>query len=182
MTVGERIKARRKELGMSVDELAEKLGKNRATVYRYERNDIESLPANILRNLAFALETTPEILLGWYEDLVHTSNEKDNQINKLLPLLTNGVTLAGDRQKYVVFKSDAKGGDLEWYLKSLLIDLHQINLKDHLSAMKTLRVLSSMIVFLDDTSMEHLVSYCDYLYARHMRESSNTFVSENPYY
>lgn len=34
MNVGERIKERRQYLGMSVDELADKLGKNRATIYR----------------------------------------------------------------------------------------------------------------------------------------------------
>lgn len=36
MNVGERIKERRQYLGMSADELADKLGKNRATIYRYE--------------------------------------------------------------------------------------------------------------------------------------------------
>lgn len=35
MKVGERIQKRRKELGMTVDDLAEKVGKSRATVYRY---------------------------------------------------------------------------------------------------------------------------------------------------
>ena len=34
MTTGERIRARRKQLKMSVDDLAAKLGKNRATIYR----------------------------------------------------------------------------------------------------------------------------------------------------
>ncbi len=34
MSVGERIKQRRQELGLSVDEVAQKLGKNRATIYR----------------------------------------------------------------------------------------------------------------------------------------------------
>lgn len=41
MTTGDRIKQRRLELGLSVDEVATKLGKNRATVYRYESNDVE---------------------------------------------------------------------------------------------------------------------------------------------
>lgn len=44
MKVGERIKKRRKELGMTVDELAERVGKSRATVYRYENGSIEKLP------------------------------------------------------------------------------------------------------------------------------------------
>lgn len=43
MKIGERIRQRRKEIGLSVDELAEILGKNRATVYRYESNEIEKL-------------------------------------------------------------------------------------------------------------------------------------------
>lgn len=65
MTVGERIKQRRLELNLSVEELAKKLGKNRATVYRYENNDIENLPITTLEPLAKALETTPAYLIGW---------------------------------------------------------------------------------------------------------------------
>lgn len=37
MSVGKRIKERRNELQMSIDELAFKLNKNRATIYRYEK-------------------------------------------------------------------------------------------------------------------------------------------------
>lgn len=69
MTIGERIKQRRIELGLSVDEVAEKLGKNRATVYRYESNEIENLPVGTLEPLAKILETTPAQLMGWeYEE------------------------------------------------------------------------------------------------------------------
>ena len=56
MTVGERIKQRRQELEMSVDELAAKLGKNRATIYRYESDEIENLPLSILEPLAKILK------------------------------------------------------------------------------------------------------------------------------
>ncbi len=65
MTIGERIKERRKELGLSVDELAEKLGKNRATIYRYESNEIEKLPTTVLEPLANALGVSPGYLMGW---------------------------------------------------------------------------------------------------------------------
>lgn len=69
MTIGERIKQRRMELGLSVDEVAEKLGKNRATIYRYESNEIENLPVGTLEPLAKILETTPAQLMGWdYEE------------------------------------------------------------------------------------------------------------------
>ena len=36
MTVGKRIKGRRQQLGLSVEYIAKALGKDRATVYRYE--------------------------------------------------------------------------------------------------------------------------------------------------
>lgn len=66
-TVGERIKLRRKELGLSVDDVAERLGKNRATIYRYESDYIENLPITIINPLAEALQTTPAYLMGWDE-------------------------------------------------------------------------------------------------------------------
>lgn len=65
MTIGKRINTLRKERGMSIDDLADKLGKNRTTIYRYENGDIENLPLDILDPLAKALNTTPAHLMGW---------------------------------------------------------------------------------------------------------------------
>ena len=65
MNIGKRIKERRKELRMSVDDLAKRLGKDRSTVYRYEKGDIENLPLDILEPIAEALSTTPAYLMGW---------------------------------------------------------------------------------------------------------------------
>ena len=69
MKIGETIKQRRKKLGLSVDELATRLGKNRATIYRYENGDIESLPITVLEPLAKALQTTPAELLGMQDEV-----------------------------------------------------------------------------------------------------------------
>lgn len=65
MTIGQKIKELRTELNMSVDELADKLGKNRATIYRYEKGDIGNLPLDVLEPLATTLKTTPAYLMGW---------------------------------------------------------------------------------------------------------------------
>ena len=67
MNIGQRIKARRKEIGMSADKLAEILGKDRSTVFRYEKGDIENLPLDILEPIANALKTTPAYIMGWQE-------------------------------------------------------------------------------------------------------------------
>ena len=69
MNIGVRIKQRRKDLKISADELAHRLGKNRATVYRYENGDIENLPLDILEPIAKALDTTPAYLMGWEEQI-----------------------------------------------------------------------------------------------------------------
>lgn len=68
MTVGERIKSRRIELGLSVSALAKRLGVHRATLYRYENNSIENLPVDVLVPIAEALYVSPAFLMGWEED------------------------------------------------------------------------------------------------------------------
>lgn len=63
MTIGERIKHRRIELGLSADDLAESIGKNRATIYRYESSEILDLPTSVLVPLAKTLNTSIEYLI-----------------------------------------------------------------------------------------------------------------------
>ena len=65
LTTGERIKRLRKELGLSADELGAMIGKDRSTIYRYERGDIESATIDVIPRLARALKTTPQHILGW---------------------------------------------------------------------------------------------------------------------
>lgn len=65
--VGKRIKERRKALGISAEELGKKLGKDRSTIYRYEKGDIENMPIDILEPIAKVLQTTPQYLMGWEE-------------------------------------------------------------------------------------------------------------------
>lgn len=64
-TIYERIKQRRKELGLSADDVASSLGVSRATIYRYESSEIEKLPITILEPLAKILRTSPAYLMGW---------------------------------------------------------------------------------------------------------------------
>lgn len=80
MSVGLRIKERRKEMGMSADELGKRIGKNRATIFRYENGDIERLPLDILKPIAEALLTTPQALMGWDEE--KTAAENGNGLSK----------------------------------------------------------------------------------------------------
>ena len=94
MTVGSRIREFRKRLGLSVDDVAEKLKKNRATIYRYESDDIENLPAPILEPLAKVLQTTPAELMGWEQSPVPASDNLPDLPN-IFPIQTKKVPLLG---------------------------------------------------------------------------------------
>lgn len=100
MNIGDRIKIRRKQLKMSADELAKRLGKDRSTIYRYEKGDIENLPLDILLPIASALETTPEYLMGWSKEnspseVKLTEGEKDLlELFRLIPEDQQPVVLA----------------------------------------------------------------------------------------
>ncbi len=82
MNISKRIKERRKELGLSVDDVANKLNKNRATIYRYESNDIEKLPLDILEPLANVLNTTPAYLMGWKNEVTSNRINEKNSLSK----------------------------------------------------------------------------------------------------
>lgn len=92
MNIGERIRQRRLELGLSVDEVAKRLGKNRATIYRYENNYIENLPASVLEPLAEILGTTPAFLMGWHNNPSITKEERNMKLYDLLKLYDDGTS------------------------------------------------------------------------------------------
>ena len=61
MKIGERIKAKRVSMGLTVDQLADRLGKNRATIYRYENGDIDGeVKAEINADVDFNQAMTDE--------------------------------------------------------------------------------------------------------------------------
>ena len=67
MEIGDRIKSRREELGMSQEELAKKVGyKSRSSVNKIEIDE-RGLPQSKIVLFAKALETTPAYLMGWID-------------------------------------------------------------------------------------------------------------------
>lgn len=68
MTIGDRIRARREELGMSQEELALKLGyKSRSTINKIESGGRNLRQSKILA-IAKALDTTTDYIMGWEEE------------------------------------------------------------------------------------------------------------------
>ena len=77
MTIGERIKQRRLELGLTQTELAHKMGiTSKTTICKAETTDFNPTTDRV-REFAKALECTPAYLMGW-EDVREGSSKADN--------------------------------------------------------------------------------------------------------
>lgn len=68
MDFGKRIKDRRLELGMTLEEVAKIVGVAKATVQRWETGDIQNMRRDKLDPLAKALKTSTAYLQGYIDD------------------------------------------------------------------------------------------------------------------
>lgn len=107
MRVGERIKSRRKEIGLSAEQVAKELGVSPATVYRYESNDIMNMRIDKLEPITKALRTTPAYLMGWEDDkkekppaesqrILESVNSSEN-VDLLLHIIKNETSLSREQ-------------------------------------------------------------------------------------
>lgn len=68
MSIGERIKARREKLGLSQEELAHRIGyKSKSSINKIEL-DVQQLRQSKIKQVADALETTTDYIMGWSEN------------------------------------------------------------------------------------------------------------------
>lgn len=63
----ERLKSRRKELGLTLAQVADRVGTSEATVQRWENGSIKTLRHESIVKLAEVLDVTPAYLMGWEE-------------------------------------------------------------------------------------------------------------------
>lgn len=67
MSIGQNIKARRRHLDMTLEDVAKEVGLSRQTLSRYETGVIGNIPSDKIEALAKVLRTTPAHLMGWEE-------------------------------------------------------------------------------------------------------------------
>lgn len=77
MKINERIKARRKELGLTLKQVAEKLNVSESLISRYESNDVKNMGIDKIAPLAKILKTTPSYLMGWTENEMQKEQEPE---------------------------------------------------------------------------------------------------------
>ena len=66
--IANKLKELRKARGLTLEELAEKVGTSKQTIHRYENGVITNIPPEKVEILASALSTTPSHLMGWVAD------------------------------------------------------------------------------------------------------------------
>ena len=67
MTIGERIKKIREEVGMSQVDFADKINVSKQTLYKYENNLITNIPSDKIEMAAKVGGVSPAYLMGWTE-------------------------------------------------------------------------------------------------------------------
>lgn len=65
MTIGERIRAMRRDKGISQIELANATGISKQTLYKYETNIIANIPSDKIEAISRHLGVSPSVIMGW---------------------------------------------------------------------------------------------------------------------
>ena len=68
MKIGERIRAERRRLKLSQDEVAAALETTKQAIYKYEKGIVENIPPEKVERMAELFGVTPAYLIGWSED------------------------------------------------------------------------------------------------------------------
>ena len=78
MTIGEKIKARRKELKMTTEELGRLIGVQRSAITKYEKNRVD-LKSKQIQEIANALDINPALLLS--DDPLELSPDEEHLLS-----------------------------------------------------------------------------------------------------
>ena len=96
MTIGQRVKLRREELGLSQEELAKRIGyKSKTSINKIEL-DFRNLTQSKIKAIADALETTPSYIMGWDEEAAEAAKKavtsEEDSLNAEIIKLFMGLT------------------------------------------------------------------------------------------
>lgn len=115
-----RLKELRKQAGLTLDELAERVGTSKQTIHRYENGIITNVPPKKIESLASALGTTPQELMGW-------DDEPTVSYKNVIPVSVKQLPVLGDiacgmpiyaEERHESFVSAAEGLDADFCLKA----------------------------------------------------------------
>lgn len=88
IVLGSRIKARRKELDLTLQNIADEIGVAKSTIQRYENGNIETIKLPVVEAIARVLKVNPSYLLGKTDNKEIAATE-DDELQEYLEYLKN---------------------------------------------------------------------------------------------
>ena len=85
-TMGEKIRRLRTEKKLSQEELGEKIGVQKAAIYKYENSLVVNLKRSTIDKLANALDVPPAYLMGWGDGTAETQPIHEASDDRLIAL------------------------------------------------------------------------------------------------
>lgn len=146
----ERIRSKRQEKGITLAQIADKLGVTEATAQRYESGNIKSIPYEHMCAYGEILGCSPAYLMGW-DELVNRSNVVANalkdSVRKIFP--------NGDADKITGLPDGSWEVILDDNGVKLIIDYFKLNANGKLEAEKRVKELAMISSYTEnDTSYE----------------------------
>ena len=128
MSIGSNIKKYRLEAGMTLDEVAQKVGISRQTMSRYETGVISNIPSDKLEAIARVLGINPSLLMEWavqwrediYED--YQAADSDSVRRQILKSCGIPADMMGEAKRLLFSDSaipDRNDSELTMYLEEL---------------------------------------------------------------
>ena len=77
MDMKDKISSRRKELGLTLEDVGNAVGVGKSTVRKWETGQIENMRQNKIALLAKVLKVSPAYLMGWQEEKLTTKNDDE---------------------------------------------------------------------------------------------------------
>ena len=81
------LKQRRKELHLTMKDVADKVGVSESTISRWESGAIANMTRANISALAKALQISPSVIMGWQEDKKTEPTVKDDKLTESQRLL-----------------------------------------------------------------------------------------------
>lgn len=106
--IGENIKKRREELGISQVDLAELIGESKQTIWKYESGTVTNIPLCKVELIANVLHCLPQDIAGWnnstktQKNVLKSTNLPDN-LQRLADIWDR---ISEDEMQYILFIID----------------------------------------------------------------------------
>lgn len=97
MSMGDRIHYLRTSLGLTLQELGDKVGVQASTVRKWETGYIKTLRTDKIQNLAEALDTSVDYLMGWTDNSININSVGTN--NGVIGRNSGEIHIETDRSK-----------------------------------------------------------------------------------